>query len=99
MILMTVGVVSGDDYELTDKISPLSASFFLMFHPPVLGRILACIGLAAVPTPGVTEVAKPLFELGPSPPSDGPSPLGGGPLSPDGGPSPPGGGPLLELFS
>ena len=61
MMLLTIGVVSGDDSELTDDISSLSASFFLMFHPPVLGRILACIGLAAVPTLGVTEVANPLF--------------------------------------
>ena len=56
-LLLTIGVVSGDDSDLTDDISSLSDSFFLMFLPPVLGRILACIGLAAVPTLGVTEVA------------------------------------------
>ena len=94
-MLLTVGVVSGDESELTDDISSLSASFFLMFHPPVLGRILACIGLAAVPTLGVTEVANPLFifKLDPLPPSDGPSPPDGCLLPPGGGPLTPGGGP------
>jgi hypothetical protein len=97
MMLLTVRVVSGDESELTDDISRLFVSFFLMIKPPVLGRILACIGLAAVPTLGVTEVANPLFvfKLGPLTPSDGcPLPSGGGPLSPSGGSLRPGGGPL-----
>ena len=86
---MAVGVVSGDDSDLTDDISPLSDFFFLIFLPPVLGRILACIGLAAVPTLGVTVVAKSLLllsELDPLPPVGGPLPPGGGPLPLDGGP-------------
>jgi hypothetical protein len=97
MIVLTVCVVSGDESELTDDISSLSVSFFLIFKPPVLGRILACIGLAAVPTLGVTVLANPLivFKLGPLIPSDGcPLPPGGGPLPPDGGSLPPDGGPL-----
>ena len=97
-LLLTVGVVTGDDSDLTDDISPLSDSFFLMSFPPVLGRILACIGFAAVPTLGVTEVAKSLLllsVLGPLPPVGGPLPPGGGPLPPGGGPLPPGGGPML----
>ena len=97
-LLLTIGVVSGDDSELTDDISPLSDSFFLMFLPPVLGRILACIGFAAVPTLGVTEVAKSLLLLSvldPLPPVGGPLPPGGGPLPPGGGPLSPCGGPLL----
>ena len=60
-LLLTIGVVSGNDSDLTDDISPLSDSFFLMFLPPVFGRILACIGLDAVPTLGVTEVVNPLL--------------------------------------
>ena len=60
-LLLTIGIVSGDDSDLTDDISPLSDSFFLMFLPPVLGRMLDCIEFAAVPTLGVTEVAKSLF--------------------------------------
>ena len=97
MIVLTVGVVSVDESELTDDISLLSVSVFLMFKPPVLGRILACIGFVAVPTLGVTDVANPLivFKLGPLIPSDGcPLPPGGGPLPSDGGPLPPDGGPL-----
>ena len=81
--LLTIGVVSGDDSDLTDYISPLSDSFFLMFLPPVLGRILACIGFAAVPTLGVIEVAKSLLllsELGSLPPVGGQLPPGGGPM-------------------
>ena len=99
-LLLTVGVITGDDSDLTDDISPLSDSFFLMSFPPVLGRILACIGFAAVPTLGVTEVAKSLLllsELGPLPPVGGQLPPGGGPLPPGGGPLPPGGGPMLVL--
>ena len=101
MMLLTVGVLSGDESELTDDISTLSVSFFLMFKPPVLGRILACIGLAAVPTLGVTEVANSLFvfKLGQLPLYDGPSPPGGGPLPPGGGPLSPDGGLLVLLFS
>ena len=62
-----------------------------MILPLVLGRIFTFIGLAAVPTLGVTEVVNPLLflsELGPLPPVGGPLPPGGGPL-------PLGGGPLL----
>ena len=97
-LLLAVGVVSGDDSDLTDDVSSLSDAFFLMSFPPVLGRILACIGFAAVSTLGVTEVAKSLlllYELGPLPPVGGPLPPGGGPLPPSGGPLPPGGGPML----
>ena len=97
-LLLTVGVITGDDSDITDVISLLSDSFFLMSFPPVLGRILACIGFAAVPTLGVTEVAKSLLllsVLGPLPPVGGPLPPGGGPLPPGGGPLPPGGGSLL----
>jgi hypothetical protein len=104
-MMVTLGVVSVDESELTDDISLLSVSFFLMFKPPVLGRILACIGFAAVPTLGVTDVANPLiiFKLGPLnpsdgcplPPLDGSLPPDGGPMLPDGGPLPPDGGPLL----
>ena len=82
-LLLTIGVVSGDDSDLTDDISPLSDSFFLIFLPPVLGRILACIEFAAVPTLGVTEVAMSLLllsVLGLLPPGGGPLPPGGGPL-------------------
>ena len=97
-LILAVGVVSGDDSELTDDISSLSDAFFLMSFPPVLGRIFACIGFAAVPTLGVTEVANSLlllYELGPLPPVGGPLPPGGGPLPPGGGPLPPGGGPMF----
>ena len=59
-LLLTIRGVSVDDSELTDDISSLSVSFFLMFLPPVLGHILACIGFDAVPTLGVTEVVNPL---------------------------------------
>ena len=96
-LLLAVGVVSGDDSDLTDDISPLSDSFFLMFFPLGLGRILACIGFAAVPTLGVSEVAKSLLllsVLGPLPSVGGPLPPGGGLLPPGGGPSPPCGGPF-----
>ena len=84
-LLLTVEGVSGDDSDLTDDISPLSDSFFLMSLPPVLGRILACIEFAAVPTLGVTEVAKSLLllsVLGPLPPGGGLLPPGGGSLPP-----------------
>ena len=94
-MMVTLGVVSVDESKLTDDISLLSVSFFLMFKPAVLGRILACIGFAAVPTLGVTDVANPLiiFKLGPLNPSDGcPSPPGGGPMPPGGGPLPSDGG-------
>ena len=108
-MMVTLGVVSVDESELTDDISLLSVSFFLMFKPPVLGRILACIGFAAVPTLGVTDVANPLivFKLGPLtpsygcplPPEDGSFPPDGDSLPPDGGPLSADGGPLLELLT
>ena len=104
-MMVTLGVVSVDESELTDDISLLSVSFFLMFKPAVLGRILACIGFAAVPTLGVTDVANPLiiFKLGPLnpsdgcplPPVDGSLPPYGGLILPGGGTLTPDGGPLL----
>ena len=60
-----------------------------MFLPAVLGRMLACIGLACVPTLGGTFDEVLFVSL-----------FGGDPLSsPGGGPLPPSGGPLLSLLS
>ena len=82
------------EVSLTDDISSLSSSLTRMFLPAVLGRMLACTGLACVPTLGGTVDEVLVVSL-----------FGGGPLSPlsplsspGGGPLPPSGGPLLSLI-
>ena len=79
------------EVDLTDDISSLFSALPRMFLPAVLGRMLACIGLACVPTLGST-VDEVLFV----------SLFGGDPLSPlsfpGGGSLPPSGGPLLSLL-
>ena len=60
-----------DEVELTDDLSSLSATLPRIFLPAVLGRMLACTGLACVPTLGGPVVEVLLLSL-----------FGGGPLSP-----------------